>query len=628
MSGIVGILHLDASPVDASLLARLNAFHAFRGPDGGQTWCQGSVGLGHARLHTTGAAPHPEPCTLDGSAWITADARVDHREALLAALPAPPAQRPGAPPDAELILRAYAAWGERCVEHLLGDFAFAIWDARARHLFCARDPFGVKPFFYVHLGSRFLFSNTLDCLRMVPGVSDRLNDQAIADFLLFGFNHDLGTTAFAEIRRLPPAHTLSVTPEGLRLRRYWQLPVEDELRYRNPADYVEEFRHLLARAVDDRLRASRAAVLMSGGLDSCSVAAVARRASGPAGSPLDLHAFTLVSERLFPDEERRYAASAARALEIPVSWIPVDPFDLYAGWADADLPLPEPYNEPSAAIQQGQFGPAARHARVALTGQGGDPAFSTSVTRYAARRIRERRYARLVADFSRFLAAEGRLSRLYLRRRFGIWRARRQPLPELPAWLSPALRKRLDLDARWNRLLASPPAEHPLRPEAYGSLAGPFWPYLFEFGDPGSTRLPLECRHPYFDLRLLRFLLRVPPVPWCTDKELLRVALRGMLPDEVRLRGKSPLRVDPTLVLLRRRDDRWWEKVPPHPQLAAYVRWGRVPHLTGREAPSDAAVHLGPFSLNLWLHFRGGRAPQAAGPAEERASEPAPLRAG
>ena len=106
--------------------------------------------------------------------------------------------------DVELILRAYQVWGEDCVERLLGDFCFAIWDAPRRRLFCARDQMGVKPFFYAHLGSCFIFSNTLDCVRQHPAVSDRINDLAIADFLVYDMSQDPGATAFVDIRRLPP----------------------------------------------------------------------------------------------------------------------------------------------------------------------------------------------------------------------------------------------------------------------------------------------------------------------------------------------------------------------------------------------------------------------------------------
>ena len=110
-----------------------------------------------------------------------------------------------------MILHAYATWREECVDHLRGDFAFALWDARERKLFCARDHFGIKPFFYSAIERQFLFSNTLNCLRAHPDVSDELNEAAIGDFLLFGLNCEIATTTFRDIQRLPPAHFMVVT---------------------------------------------------------------------------------------------------------------------------------------------------------------------------------------------------------------------------------------------------------------------------------------------------------------------------------------------------------------------------------------------------------------------------------
>src|SRR5207344_3160791 len=119
--------------------------------------------------------------------------------------------------DVELILRAYLVWGEDFVEHLLGDFAFAIWDGPKQRLFCARDHLGVKPFFYAQVGQKLIFSSSLDCIRQHPAVSDRLNDLAIADFLLFDLNQDKATTSFADIQRVPPAHSATFSAEATEL---------------------------------------------------------------------------------------------------------------------------------------------------------------------------------------------------------------------------------------------------------------------------------------------------------------------------------------------------------------------------------------------------------------------------
>ena len=222
---------------------------------------------------------------LDPQTWIVADARIDERDT------------PGVP-DTELILQAFMKWGDRCVDHLLGDFAFAIWNGRARRLFCARDHLGVKPLYYVDRHPWLLISSDVDTLRRHPAVSEALDDFAVADFLLFGHKTDPAATTFRDIRRVPPAHVLTWSPdEGSRVRRYWELPVEEPV-YRNEAEYLAELRALLDRAVADRLRGGRAGVFFSGGLDSAAVAVTARR---QAASRDAVRAFCFVHESLLGD---------------------------------------------------------------------------------------------------------------------------------------------------------------------------------------------------------------------------------------------------------------------------------------------------------------------------------------
>ncbi|MFY9801480.1 MAG: hypothetical protein WAK30_00005, partial [Candidatus Acidiferrales bacterium] len=178
MSGIVGMFERSGAPVDRGLLQALAHFLSYRGPDARETWSNGSIGLGHTMLRTTrGSQVERQPANLGGRLWITADARIDCREELKSKLAELESGKSSGPTvtDSDLILRSYAAWGADCVQHLRGDFAFAIWDVPRKLLFCARDHFGIKPFYYSEMGELFLFSNTLDCVRQHPEVSSELN---------------------------------------------------------------------------------------------------------------------------------------------------------------------------------------------------------------------------------------------------------------------------------------------------------------------------------------------------------------------------------------------------------------------------------------------------------------------
>ena len=376
MSGIVAIFHRDGAPIERTLLRSLVDFLAYRGPDARETWMGSSIGLGHALLSTTRESlAERQPAGFEGRYWITADARLDGRGELLAALDLSGSDIGWSIPDSQLILRAYAKWGAACVEHLRGDFSFAIWDEHTKQLFCARDQFGIKPFYYASVGSVVILSNTLDCIRRHPAVSGRLNDLAIADFLLFDMIRDPAATSFADIQRLPPAHTLVCGRDGISLRRYWVLPVSAPIHHKRPMECVEQFRELLDHAVADRLRTNSVGILMSGGLDSPTVAASAQRTLARNGSTVGLCAYTEVFESLIPDEERFYAGLVAEALKIPIEF-QMDEKGLWKYQNHEDSCWPEPVHSPGPIGSLAQLRQIAVRHRLALTGFGADPALS------------------------------------------------------------------------------------------------------------------------------------------------------------------------------------------------------------------------------------------------------------
>ena len=276
MSGICGIWAFDGGPPDLDpLLAKLER----RGPDGTHRWHEGPVALGHTLLATTPEAlvevlPLTEP---DSGCTITADVRLDNREELFAALRLEGETRTIG--DGELILRAFLKWGEDCPRHLLGDFAFAIWDPRATRLFCARDQMGMRQLIYHHAPGRlFAFATEADALVAHPGVPKRINEGRIADFLDDLEGIDFTSTFFEDLVRLPPAHTLKVDAAGVSLNRYWELTPEPALQLASDQAYADAFLKVFTEAVRCRLRsAGPVGSMLSGGLDSGSIVAIASR---------------------------------------------------------------------------------------------------------------------------------------------------------------------------------------------------------------------------------------------------------------------------------------------------------------------------------------------------------------
>jgi asparagine synthase (glutamine-hydrolysing) len=605
LSGFICIMHGDNAPVEQALLDSLTDFLSFRGPDARNTWMDRSIGMGHTLLRTTHESEKEQlPFGLEERYWIVADARLDAREELLAGLQHKTQAELLNSPDCELILRAYAAWGETCVDHLRGDFSFAIWDKEHKKLFCARDHFGIKPFYYANIGSLFVLSNTLNCIRRHPAVSAQLNDLAIADFLLFDMIREPGATSFTDIRRLPSAHALVYERSGITVRRYWTLPASDPVHFKRPAGCVEQFQELLDRAVSDRIRTNHVGVLMSGGLDSPSVAASAQRAFRAKGAAREPCAYTEVFEHLIPHEERYYAGLVAEMLGIPIKFSVSDDLGSRKDSDQLESIWPEPVHSPASDGGVHQLRQVAAHNRVALTGFGGDPALSCLLSTHFSQLLRRGLISQGLGDVMRYLAKEGRLSRLYLRTRWQKWFGGKSQIQHYPAWLNQDLERRAGLRERWERIMLAPSPNGSARRTAYEAILDPSWPNLFEGYDPGATGIPLEVRHPFFDLRLVRFLLALPALPWCSDKELLREAARGILPDAVRLRRKSPLLADPLVAFLQQRESIWVDSFEAAPGLGRYVERRRIPKAFGERDAWKAWINLRPLSLNFWLRSK------------------------
>jgi asparagine synthase (glutamine-hydrolysing) len=617
MSGIVGIINLDGAPVEPELLKRMTDFMAFRGPDAQEIWVDGNVGFGHTMLRTTWEAEtEKQPLTLDGKVWLTADARIDGRTELIAELEAKLRRRlwmrgsgngsgpERLPNDAELILLAYEAWSQDCVKHLIGDFAFAICDARERQLFCARDHFGVKPFYYASVGNAFIFSNTLNCVRQHPAVSDELNDLAIADFLLFDGNQDPATTTFSDIARLPPAHYLTRSASGLRLQRYWILPLDHQIQYRRKSDQIAHFRELLRTAVADRMRTNHIGITMSGGLDSTAVAATASELLKDTFKPSDLTAYSTVWDNLIPDQERYYSGVAGKRLGIPIHYLAADNYRLFEGWERPELRRPEPVNEPHLAIFTDQSRCLSDQCRVSLTGWDGDAILNESPKPYFRFLLRRFRLTRLLFEISRYMVSQRRVVPLTLSEQ--VKRLFRTNLslqkPTYPTWLNQAFEKRLALPDRWKQINDSLSSKHPIRPYAHRVLSSlPNWLSLFEGYDSGVSLLPIEYRHPLIDLRIIDCSLSLPPAPWCVKKELLRASMEGLLPNEVRLRPKTPLAGLPYLELLGQACTKWVDDFHPTLVLGKYVDSRTIGNVFGEKDPWKAWINLRPLSLNYWF---------------------------
>ncbi len=603
MSGYLALLNLDERPISHELIRHLTDSLGFRGPDAGNIKIDGFAGFGHALLRTTFESRHErQPLTLDGHVWIVADARIDGREDLVGRFPAEDRARLITAPDAELILRSYLKWGDECLEHLIGDFSFAIWDGSDRKLFCARDHFGVKPLYYSRTKYHLIVSNTIACIRRHPEVSKELNDQAVGDYLLFGSNEHPETTFYSDIRRLPAAHKLTHKNSDLNVSRFWTLPIQDELHYNRQSDYVENFNELLDSAVNDRLRTDKVAIFMSGGIDSPTIAATARDLLAQSYSNFNLKAFTAVCDRVIPDQERYYSGLVAEKLGIPIHYLVCDDFQLFEGWDYPELKTPEPTYEPYSIISFTQYRQVSSKYRIVLTGQGGDvilrPSFSHIINQ-----LKKFQFVRAADQITRHVFQHRRLPRIGFRTRLRKIFGKNPWIDYYPSWLNKDFENRLNLRSRWEELTSQAPSIHPYRPESYRLITSIFWGNLFESCDPGNTNFPFEQRHPLFDVRLVDYSMRIPSLPWCVDKKLMRECMKGRLPDQVLKRDKTPLADYPTIEKMKKRIVYPAFSSNSSDQINRYVDWNSISSdIMDESSLTRVSSDLLPISLNYWLH--------------------------
>jgi asparagine synthase (glutamine-hydrolysing) len=557
VSGVVGVYFLDGRPVGREVIERMTDSITHRGPDGVGIWNSGPVGLGHRMLWTTPESLHEQLPLEDkaGKIVLTADARIDNRDELIAALDLPRhAEREIS--DSELILRAYEKWGEQCPEKLLGDFAFAIWDDRRQHLFLSRDHFGVKPLYYYRSDRLFVCASEIKALLCVPEVPRRLNDARVADYLV-PMMEDKAVTFYREIFRLPPGHSVTISREGAAVRPYWSFDPSREIRFNSDGEYAEAFRHLFTEAVRCRLRSAfPVGSMLSGGLDSSSVVCMARALLRKDGKqPLRTFSATfddvpecdeqpfinavLAQDGLEPHFVRADRISPLTDLvrvfhhEDEAVWVP----NLFMLWGGV-------YN---AARQQG--------VRVLLDGCEGDITVSHGYAHLADLTRRGRWWALMteVVGLSKNLDVSlwKILWRLGIRpvvpepvvRTWRVLRRRQRSEYDINSIIKPDF-ARCHLGKSSQRIERLP--ENQFRMVCYSKkshwydLTSGFNAYILEVADKATAAFSIEPRHPFYDRRLAEFCLALPPEQklhqgW--TRVIMRRALAGLLPDKIAWRG-------------------------------------------------------------------------------------------
>jgi asparagine synthase (glutamine-hydrolysing) len=610
MSGFAGIIRLEPSlksaEEDRATIARMAEAIACRGPDAQQLWSQNGASFAFSLL-TTGPAPQAasQPVTLNGNTWLIGDLRCDGRDDLIAKLEQHGASVSRSAISEELVLRFFSQFGSEVLPELNGDLSFALWEAAERRLIAFRDLSGARPFFYSCHNGKLSFSNMLQAMLADPDISRHHYDlQFIGDFLLGSPHNDPDRSIYSDIRRLPAGHLLEFSVKGLSVRRLARLPIEDLLSFQRDQELLEEFRRLFTQSVRDRLPESETSILLSGGLDSTSIAAAAvvERRKQSAEPPINLSAYTLDFYPLFQDEEGAMAERFADSVGLPFELLHIAHVLPCEGAGDAPLKLPEPSPWPYPALQTFYVSRFRQDTRVMLTGDAGDEILRGQGAPFLSYLTSHSGLASAALVFLRYVISRRQLPALGAGIRSNFFRliGRSASPVVFPPWFNPEFQERFGLRARFTQFAAKPTSSHPYNPWSYAKLNG-YLTSLMEGQDATFSGFPVECRAPFLDRRLLRFLLALPPIPWHMEKDVLRRAQQGVLPEEIRLRPKVPLQDDP--LQLHMAAAKWSPQMPGScpAVLRGLVEWPKLAQSLSTSPGTEMYVHLRPVLLALWL---------------------------
>ncbi|MDT5271946.1 MAG: hypothetical protein QOH49_4132 [Acidobacteriota bacterium] len=555
MCGIVGIVRAAERPADGELLARMNEAIYHRGPDEEGTYLRGRVGMAMRRLAIIDLAGGQQPiANEEGTAWIVYNGEVYNHREVRKELEAR-GHRFHTDCDTEVVLHAYLEYGADCPKHLRGMFAFAIWDERREELFLARDRVGKKPLLYAQAGGDFVFGSEFRALLRHPGVGREVDREAIHHYLTF-MCVPAPLTAYRDIRKLEPGHTLTLTREGqVRIERYWQPDFNRKIKI-TEEEAGERTLELLREAVRVRLMSEvPLGAFLSGGIDSSTVVALMSEASS---KPVKTFSIGFEEQDF---SELHHARRVAEHVGAEHHEFIVRP--------DALEVLPtlvehygEPYADSSAIPTYYVSRETRRHVTVALNGDGGDECFA-GYERYAAmmlseryRRLPEVLRERVIRQAVELLPSSelkpGRVRRL---KRF-LRAASLPPVERYLNWVSiigPAAKEELYTDefrhetagleeGRW---LAPWFALANGAGVVDASLLTDTMTYLpndlLVKVDIASMAVSLEARSPFLDHHVIEFAASLPQglkLRGLTTKYLLKRTLKRLLPSENLTRPK------------------------------------------------------------------------------------------
>jgi asparagine synthase (glutamine-hydrolysing) len=554
VSGLAGVWNLDGRPLDQALLVAISATLRHRGTDGEQRWAFDSVGFAHQHTWITPEEVGERQPVRSLHAVAVFDGRLDNRAELLRAL-----ARPKTSSDAQLILAAYDSWGDRLTEHLVGEFALAVYDLRRRRLVMARDVLGLRPVYYFRTDRLFVFASEIKAILAHPDVPVRPDDEGLADFVLVASRliDQTSTTCFAGIKALEPAHVAVVEPHRFVTSRYWDFDPSRSIALGSLGEYAEAFREVFEEAVRRRLRSAYpVAISVSGGLDSSSIFCQATRLmrSGQVACPA-LVGVSYGGADGSGADERQYVTEIERLYGVPVEQFVAEPLVGLVEHLDEQIAATEaPFVDYLWGVtRELHVRVAASGARVLVTGNWGDQIFFSSAYLVdLCHRLAWKGVLQHLREFERWF---GSVEARVLARRFVIDLARHH----LPRRLVPPLkwvRRRVfgvERSKAWfadgflaralrmaNRPATLGDGFHSAQARAiYLEARSKYHVHCIEWHNKVDALHGLDAGLPVLDRDLLAFMMAIPGEvqnPGGVPRGLLREAMRDVLPEKIRTR--------------------------------------------------------------------------------------------
>lgn len=539
MSGFAVIYDRSNTPVDPDVLDRVLKRLDHRGPDGQGNWFSGPVAMGHLHFWTTPEeVGEKQPLKLANFPYtIVMDGRLDNRSDIIRRLNLHPGEA-GHLSDAGLLLHAYSRWSTDCFKDLIGEFAVAIWDPQVGELVCARDAVGDRTLFYSLQGTRMLIASEPWAVAAGLEKQVELDEREIAYHFALRAPED-GQTLFKDIYELLPGHWMKIGSLNNQHQFYWQPNLEKRTPRRSDVEYVEEFQEVLDESVRCRLRAiNPPAVMMSGGLDSTSVACIAAKMLSPA----PLTTVSYVFDEFQDCDERQYINAVRDQHGIRSIQIPCDDLWPFKNWTDWPLDPNWPPANPYRLILERTYS----HARdegisVMLTGLYGDDLYNRAEN-WLADLFLDGHLGQMVKEINFLINKYGLLKTLkqgtfqqtlkqVLKRFPGVEKIHRNSTA--PRWLTPLsaglLREKpsnttANKQTEWSKFVGT------------GTNAREIY---------NTNRYGLELRTPYHDRRLVEFILQLPGYLLFSmgmNRRILRLAMGETWPGIIKSRfGKTNL---------------------------------------------------------------------------------------